>query len=47
MYTHSDPLYQLAGKKYLNKQIFLTFDWMFFFWFSTFSKKTIYFLYII
>jgi len=23
MYIHSDPLYQLAGKKYLNKTIFL------------------------
>jgi len=25
MYIHSDPLYQLAGKKYLNKTIFLTY----------------------
>lgn len=40
MYTHSDPLYQLAGKKYLNKQIFLTFDWMFFFFdFQHFQKR--------
>lgn len=39
MYTHSDPLYQLAGKKYLNKPIFLTFDWMFFFGFQHFQKR--------